>query len=439
MVESSSSMNQRQSSTNRALDIVQAAKMDRARAEQLVLALVRELAPRLEVELATINESKLSLNSVNGRLDAANKKYFFKFHAEEGETGTMQNAEYYNAKILADAGWPVVQPVFVSTTPGSQFVVYDFIEAPTAFAAYEAEEERCMSGKPYDEKKVGELLEAEKSLGQKIRAAYFASLERSPKETIENASLFQLFYKRLVNPAEAPRLENYYIGKDVSLPDGEGIPFNALAKLKWNVNGIAYEETLEEIISKSKDLLNPSREETMATVIGHGDDHNGNRFIINGQYVFFDPAFAGRQPALLSYIKATAHNTFLHPQWLYDPQKLEGKLDLKVAIKDGIVSVDHNWKTEELSPLRMQVLDVYAKEVWQPLIAELSKRGWLSDDWQEYIRSALFCCPFLVLNLIDGNKYPPAQSLLALSKCVELGSKGDRETIVERFLNDIAP
>lgn len=433
-------MSQSNTLKNRALQIVETAKTDPARAEQLALGLINELAPELGTQSLALNkDSILSLHSVNGRITAPNKKYFFKFHAEKGEIDTLQNSEYYNAELLAKNGWPMVMPVFTSNKPGMQFVVYDYIDAPTAFAAYGGVEGRYLRGGGYQGERLAALLRADEKLCQKISDGYSKSLELTDRADIENASLNQLFYSRLAgNPENPSRLEDYYRGQNVALPNGETIPFNELAKMPWTINGVRYEETLDTIIAKAKDLLNPAKEERTPSVVGHGDDHNGNKFFIDGEFKFYDPAFAGRQPALLSFVKATAHNTLLHPQWLYEPEKLAGKLKLDVIIKDGTITVDHNWKTESLSPLRLSILDIYAKEVWQPLITEMSKRGCLPDYWQEYIRAALFCCPFLVLNLI-GEKYAPAQSILALSKCVELGSKGDTETIVGKFLKSIEP
>lgn len=423
-----------------AFDIVTAAKTDRPKAEGLVLLLINKIAPQLEVTAATINESKLSLNSINGYITSAKRKYFFKFHAEENETEGLKNSEYYNAKLLAESGWPVVQPIFTSNEPGSQFVIYEYINAPTAFDAYEEQELRFLNGGSYEDAQVRRLLDAERSLGKKIRNGFLNSLEQSGAVEVEKASLYQLFYKRLVGTKENPaRLELYYLNKTSQLPNGSVLAFNELMKLRWNINGVDYGETLGDIIGKAKDLLNPVKETNAATVIGHGDDHNGNRFIINGEYVFFDPAFAGRQPALLSFIKATAHNTFLHPFWLYEPKRLEGRLRLEANIKDGVIYVKHNWQLEELSPLRLKILEIYKTEVWRPLLQELANRKWLPPYWKEYMRAALFCCPFLVLNLIDPKKYSAEQSILALSKCVELGSKSKQENVVEQFLTDISP
>ena len=411
-------------SENQALSSVLSAKTDPKDAEQRILALVQRVAPQLGVTSVAINASKVSLNSVNGTLETPSKKYFFKLHAEAGDIEGLKNSEYYNSRILSDAGWPVVEPVFTSRLPGSQFVVYEYISAPTAFELYEKLEESNGNA--------NELLVAEKTLAGKVCKAYLSSLQESTREDIQAVSLNQLFYNRLVS--KESRLEEYYFGKKVSLPEGE-IMFDELAKMTWVINGVKYEKTLEDVIQSAKQLLDPAKEERIATVIGHGDDHNGNRFFINGEFKFFDTAFAGRQPALLSFVKATAHNVFAHPQWLYDPKKLGGKLELKVSITDGVITVDHNWN---ISPIRTRILNIYGTEIWKPLLAALKARGWLPPYWREYIRAALFCCPFLVLNLI-GEKYAPAQSVLALSKCVELGSKGNTETIVGKFLKSIEP
>lgn len=425
---------------NTVFNIVRTAKTDRSKAEGLVLSLINKIAPQLGATSATINESKLSLNSVNGYITTATKKYFFKFHAEENETEGLKDSEYYSAKLLAESGWPVVQPVFTSNEPGSQFVIYEYINALTAFDAYEEQELRLLGGGSYDDAQVGRLLDAERSLGKKISNGFLNSLKQSDVAEIEKASLYQLFYKRLVGTREnPPRLELYYLNKTLQLPNGSALAFNELVNLRWNINGVDYEETFGDIIGKAKDLLNPVKETSAATVIGHGDDHNGNRFIINGEYVFFDLAFAGRQPALLSFIKATAHNTFLHPFWLYEPKRLEGPLRLEANIKDGVIYVKHNWQLEELSPLRLKILKIYKTEVWRPLLQELANRKWLPPYWKEYIRAALFCCPFLVLNLIDPKKYSAEQSILALSKCIELGSKSKQKNSVEQFLTDISP
>ncbi len=427
---------------NTALEIVRVAKTDRARAEELVLNLMDEIAPELGIRLASINKnSVVSLNSVNGRLSADGKKYFFKFHAEEGEVETLKDSEYYNAKMLAEYGWPMVQPIFASSTPGSQCVVYDYIDAPVAYDLYAEEDARYLQTGAYDDARVTALLKAEEALADIIRDGFLKSLALSQSDEIKKTSLNQLFYNRLsVTTSEGPpRLERFYKGKLVKLPNGESVPFDELANMHWEINGSRFKNTLNDIIAQAKKLLNPSNEDRVPSVVGHGDDHNGNKFYIGDEFRFYDPAFAGRHPALLSFTKAIAHNVFLHPFWLYEPEKLEGQLKINVALKNGTVKIDHNWTLEDISPLRMRLFAIYRDRVCRPLIARLSERGWLPAYWEEYFRVALFCCPFLVLNLIDNKKYPAPQSLLALSKCVELGSSGNSPTVVDQFIADLRP
>jgi hypothetical protein len=401
------------------------AKVDPLAAERLVLEYIKKVNPALGAKTISIQQSKLSLNSVNGFVVTQNRTYFFKFHSEAGEEQSLADSEYYNANLLAELGLPMVKPVYVNREPGSQFVLYEKIEAPTAF-------ELCEKGE------VEKFLKAERVLCRKIIRAYLKSLARVGADENARSSLNQLFFSRLVaSKPSISRLEAYYLGANVTLPDGAKIPFKNLMKMHWTVNGTQYGETLGEIIANSKALLDPRKEKLVPTVVGHGDDHNGNKFFVNGKFILFDPAFAGRQPALLSFVKATVHNTFLHPDWLYDPKKLEGKLEMSVSADGKNINITHNWELNRVAPTRLRILELYATEVWIPLLSEMKRRGWLPSYWKEYLRAAFFCCPFLVKNLIDPKVYMPRQSLLALAKCVELGSPGEAQTNVEWFLTRI--
>src|SRR3989344_2922038 len=137
MADTIDNMNGNNKQKNQALEKAETAQTDVARAQLLVERLVNEVAPELQVERATIKVGdKMSLNSVNGELDTRDKKYFFKFHSEEGEQGAV--GEYYNAELLFENGWPVIKPVFASREPGKQFVVYEHVAAPRSDRLYEA-------------------------------------------------------------------------------------------------------------------------------------------------------------------------------------------------------------------------------------------------------------------------------------------------------------
>jgi hypothetical protein len=70
-------------------------------------------------------------------------------------------------------------------------------------------------------------------------------------------------------------------------------------------------------------------------------------------------------------------------------------------------------------------------KVLLPVLRELKNREWLRSDWRVYLKSALFCCPFLTMNLADSEKFPSSISLLGLVMAVEMGasSEGQRSTI----------
>ena len=109
--------------------------------------------------------------------------------------------------------------------------------------------------------------------------------------------------------------------------------------------------------------------------------------------VMFDPAFAGEHiPALLADIKATFHNIFAHPFWLYHPDEADRRFHVSVSVEGGRIDVTHDW---QLTPLRRGFLDLKVEHVWRPLLAALKDRDLLPRDWRSVMRLALFCCPTL--------------------------------------------
>ena len=99
----------------------------RADAELVVADLIaRQFG--IAVRGAAINRDWSSLNSVNGTVDLEDgRRYFFKFHQEEGEEATVR--EYYRAEILERAGFPVDLPAMISREPGHQVLLYELRHA----------------------------------------------------------------------------------------------------------------------------------------------------------------------------------------------------------------------------------------------------------------------------------------------------------------------
>jgi hypothetical protein len=74
-----------------------------------------------------------------------------------------------------------------------------------------------------------------------------------------------------------------------------------------------------------------------------------------------------------------------------------------------------------------------------PILTELKWRGWLREDWRDYLKAALFCCPFLTMNLTDANRFPPRISLLGLAMAVEMGAaSAGRRSALDQALDRIA-
>jgi hypothetical protein len=398
------------------------AKKDPGAAEKKLLPIMQRLFPKLQVEAVSINRgSKVSLNSVNGILRGVGQAYFFKFHAEEGEAETLENSEYYRAKMLIQLGWPVIEPLAVSHTPGEQCVVYPKLEAPTAYDLLGAQDARFLETGAYDDAHVELLLEAERSYLRKTTQISLSTLQK-PSAELKDASLHQLFAHRLIAKGKTPaRLDQFYTGKSMRTADGEGkIGFDELAQMKWRINGVVMEQSLATIIDLSKKQLAPENTAKHASIVSHGDDHNGNKLLVGKEFISFDPAFAGRHPALLGLIKGTMHNTLLHPFWYYEPERVNQKLKISLAIQKGKVDITYNAADVLHSPLREAALDIYLAEVWQPVLARLKTENLVPDDWKDFIRCAAFCCPFLALNMIDQNRVGGELSFFNLAQCIAL-------------------
>ena len=75
-----------------------------------------------------------------------------------------------------------------------------------------------------------------------------------------------------------------------------------------------------------------------------------------------------------------------------------------------------------------------------PLLVEaMARRSWLAGNWRAIVRSALFCCPMLVTNLMASHRSEPVR-LLGLARAVAAGSEpasGSDE--VSRFLDGVTP
>jgi hypothetical protein len=100
------------------------------------------------------------------------------------------------------------------------------------------------------------------------------------------------------------------------------------------------------------------------------------------------------------------------------------------------IVVTHDWA---LSDLRRQFLAIKLERYWCPLLRHLHDMQALPEDWEAIMRSALFCCPTLVMSQLPGPGRAPAISLLgfAVSMMCGSGPEGAASDVVSELLNQL--
>ena len=388
---------------------------DQAGAERRLLGFLQTHG-HADVVALQLNPKPESLNSVNGFVTLqSGERLFFKSHTEESE----QLESYYNERLLADAGYPVVAPKRIETSPGEQIAFYEIISFPTLFDLVKAGEDGTRD--------IAEVLEAQERLDGLLLAAYYRSFEPITAEENLRAPIHQLFSHRL---DERGRWSSFYRGKECEI-GGEVVPFEELLSCRWRINGVDYDETLNEIATRSRAALAPRAERV--SVIGHGDAHNGNLFYDPDAkaLLYFDPAFAGRHHPLLDLVKPLFHNVFA--RWMYFPIEVDRVLEAAVKRRGDVLELEHSF---EVSTIRKRILRSKVERTLRPLLRELKVRGELPPNWQQFLLSGLFCCPSLTVNLVLpraargslGELYSPNVRALAWSMCIEVGSYKARGT-----------
>jgi len=415
--------------------LAKAGRMDEAAA--VVARLLREEFG-LAAQNFKINADIYSLNSLNGTFEAGGAPLFFKFHQEENE-GAM-SGEYYRARLLADAGLPVDLPIHASATPGRQILVYR-----RRTDARLADVLRALDAAP-DAAMQKEALAAESALNQRTMEVYRRTLHAITPAQSAAEPIHRLFHERLVTPG-APgqlggRFASFYADKVFELP-GLKLPWAELSRLTPAINGIRYGRTLGELFDEAFSRMAPGYLGG-GGVTAHGDAHNANVWFTGGpgarELVLFDPAFAGSHvPALLAEIKTTFHNVFAHPFWLYEPAEAARRYKAAATRTPATLHLVHNC---ELSPVRRELLELKARDIWKPLLALLKQRELLPADWRRVVRLGLFLCPALVMNLragAEGGSHNPVSSAIGLATAIAMGAEPVKPDLLSRLLDSITP
>lgn len=428
--------------SSRTAEIRRLASSDESAAEAALSVLFADLFG-LSAEGVAINRDQYSLNSLNGFFSAGGADYFFKFHQEDGEEA--MTGEYYRADILARAGLPVDMPVFVSNLPGEQVLVYRRRSDPRFSDVLRALDIATLDGRR-DLAGEADAVAAERGLDAAIARVYLDSLHPVTAREAAAEPIHRLFHDRLVDmPGRrfpGGRLSGFYLGKTVRLP-GVELGWDDFSARRLVVNGRAYRRTIGDLFEAAGRRLTPDKLADAGGVVAHGDAHNANVWYSQGtdgpMLSFYDPAFAGEHvPALIAEAKATFHNVFAHPLWLYDPAEATRRFSAAVRLGDGILAIDTDWA---LTPVRRALLSAKAELVWKPLLLDLKARGLLPADWREVIRLALFLCPTLVMNLRAGAAtHTETSSAIAFAVAAMVGAEPEAgEDEMSAFLGAIDP
>ncbi|CAG9298135.1 hypothetical protein EV690_1497 [Celerinatantimonas diazotrophica] len=375
------------------------------------------------VQTIQINRDQYSLNSLNGftQLDT-DEALFFKYHHEEGEEKSIE--EYYRAELLRNYGFPVDLPLYACKEPGRQLLLYRKRHTERF-----ADVCRRWEAHP-DATTLPKLIKAQQQLDQLTLTKARNSLHRVSVQQVKQEAIHQLFYHRLVDDHHplglGGRVAKFYLDKTIKLGQ-QSLDWSQFSRYRWQINGIHYPFTVAELFSQSAQRLAPQSLADHGAIVAHGDAHNANVWFEDEQTLtLFDPAFAGENiPALLAEIKATFHNIFAHPYWLYEPDIAQEHYQVEVRIDHPTqqIVVQHNW---QLTDLRQAFLDSKINNYWRPLIAQLKAQQSLPEHYQQVIQLALFCCPTLVLDLTANGygQHNQQSSALGWAIAVALGNGG---------------
>ncbi|MEP3279779.1 MAG: hypothetical protein ABJN26_28185 [Stappiaceae bacterium] len=405
-----------------------------------VAALVDFLQETFEIDVSdlAINYDQYSLNSLNGFFNSQGNSYFFKFHQEEGEED--MKGEYYRADIIAKAKLPVDLPLMTSTLPGEQILVYRKRQ-DKRFSDVLIELDRHPNRIEEDR-----AIDAERTLNEAILKVAVKTLHPVTREQVAEEPIHHLFYDRLVDPktgrSPGGRYRNFYVEQTFNL-NGCSLSWQEFSAAALVLNGQMMASTFGEIFAAAHHNLNPENLAEAGGFVAHGDAHNANVWFETGSDTptlsYFDPAFAGEHiPSLLAEVKATFHNIFAHPFWLYDAEEAALCYDADARYEHGILRIDTNW---ELSRIRQGLLNAKIESFWKPFLKHLNERSMLPPTWQETLRSAFAMCPALVMNLRAGSdRHNVISSTIAFLIVAMAGSKPETgSTVFSEFLAQIDP
>ncbi len=351
--------------------------------------------PKVEVLNVEPTNTAAALYSVSGivQLRWPNGKIqevFGKIHIE-ANTGSLNPLgaanEYANAQLLAEANWPILQPLSKSNNPDYPLLLYPVQKEPALFDKLEASHTTGIVNITNAE------LEDLDQYNLKIGQREVESIKAGTIDEAINAPVQNLFLSRI---KEGGRIDQWY--KDDTSFDLPGLEkalsWKELLNMNWQINNHTFDITLQNIIDQARKNLSFEKEQKVFLTISHGDDHSGNVRLTKPPQVF-DPAFAGWNPASMD-LKALGHTGFLPMAAMYYYPK---GLEWTYKQDDQILIVTNNMTYLPGYPVQEQLAKQIIDYRTIPLLSAIkSKKKDISADILR-IKSGLAVCALLTVNI----------------------------------------
>jgi len=370
------------------------ASVDLEQKKMLFAEYMQRAFPEMKIFNLKPTDTSAALNSVsataNVDLNGQRLSIFGKVHIES-ETRVINavgvEQEYQKASLLVEAGWPVVKPIAMSKQMDYPLLLYLQMNEPTLFDKLEKSNMNGVS--TLREQQLKDFYEYNANIGQKE----VKNLRQGSVDEAKNAPVQTLFLKRF---EKGGRIDQWYTENTLFQLPGliDPISWKELLTSQWQINGIVYNTTLQDIVDKARQSLAFENEEDAFLTLSHGDDHSGNVRLTQPPLVF-DPAFAGWNPASLD-LKALAHTGFLPLASMYYLPKGLNCTYQKSANK---IQVEIN-----LTSLPMYTtFEVLAKQIIDTRIIPLMKRvkesGGNIDKESQRIKCGMAGCALLTVNI----------------------------------------
>ena len=234
--------------------------------------------------------------------------------------------------------------------------------------------------------------------------------------SVRNAKNDEFYFNRLKTLEQdgvSGRIEKIYQRKKFKIMDQE-IPWEELKTLHWTIDGISYQETIENLLEKAKVNLSPNQSRLIG--ISHGNWHENNVIVDDSlnAYTYFAMEFAGENDLIADAIMFLLHTTvyadYLNPVYyplFYGGSTLEEEsLKNTLRMKQREITFTKNEKTINVAGVfgfgtlqsRKKIAELFNEKYLKPLTLEAVKYfgSEISSDVNDRIKSTI------LLRLIAG-------------------------------------